>query len=200
MEGYDKITKDNWAGGVQVEELADAGEYRDDMRVVKPFPMPPITVMSAKEAYEYVLSNAGATLPRRDPVDVRVVEQVRTGKIQYKEGTETNVGSEFIRRRLPEDAYKKGIITDISQVGGYPEYKGTPYKDSDNDGIPDDWESKHGLNPKDASDAVKDMNGDGYTNIEKFINGINPEKKVNWKDPKNNFNTLSGKTGGQFGR
>ena len=36
------------------------------------------------------------------------------------------------------DSYKIGIITDVSQVGGYPEYKGTPYKDSDNDGMPDE--------------------------------------------------------------
>jgi hypothetical protein len=129
-----------------------------------------------------------------------VVEQVRTGKIIYKDNTSTDVGSQYIHRRLDKDSYRQGIIADISQVGGYPEYKGTPYKDSDSDGIPDDWESKHGLNPKDASDAVKDMNGDGYTNIEKFINGINPDKKVNWKDPKNNFNTLSGKTSGQMSR
>jgi len=129
-----------------------------------------------------------------------VVEQVRTGKIIYKENTATDVGSQYIHRRLDKDSYKQGIIADISQVGGYPEYKGTPYKDSDNDGMPDEWERKHGLNPKDAADAVKDMNGDGYTNIEKFINGINPDKKVNWKDPKNNLNTLSGKTSGQMSR
>jgi len=200
MEGYDKITKDNWAGGVQVEDEEDAGQYRDDMRIVKPLPMPAITIMSAKEAYEFVLANAGATLPKRDPVDTRVVEQVRTGKIIYKDNTATDVGSQYIHRRLDKDSYKQGIIADISQVGGYPEYKGTPYKDSDSDGMPDAWESKHGLNPKDAADAVKDMNGDGYTNIEKFINGINPDKKVNWKDPKNNFNTLSGKTSGQMSR
>jgi len=200
MEGYDKITKDNWAGGVQVEDEEDAGQYRDDMRIVKPLPMPAITIMPAKEAYEFVLANAGATLPKRDPVDTRVVEQVRTGKIIYKDNTATDVGSQYIHRRLDKDSYKQGIIADISQVGGYPEYKGTPYKDSDNDGMPDEWERKHGLNPKDAADAVKDMNGDGYTNIEKFINGINPDKKVNWKDPKNNFNTLSGKTSGQMSR
>jgi hypothetical protein len=40
------------------------------------------------------------------------------------------------------DSYKNGIITDIRQVGGYPEYKGKPYKDSDMDGMPDDWEKR----------------------------------------------------------
>ena len=45
-------------------------------------------------------------------------------------------------------------------------------KDSDNDGMPDSWETAHQLNPNDATDAVKDRDGDGYTNIEEFINSV----------------------------
>ncbi|KAA5540861.1 pectate lyase family protein [Adhaeribacter rhizoryzae] len=191
VEGFEKVTKDNWAGGVQVEDRADAGEYLNQIKVDKPFPMAPVKTMSATEAYSYVLANAGATLPKRDPVDARIVEQVRTGKINNKEGGVTGVGKEFVKRRLPEDSYKLGIITHISQVGGYPEYKGTPYKDSDKDGMPDDWEKKYNLNPNNAADAVADMNGDGYTNIEKYINGLDPKKKVNWQDPKNNTDPLA---------
>ena len=44
-----------------------------------------------------------------------------------------------------EEAVTKGIITDVSEVGGYPEYRGEPYADRDQDGMPDDWETKHGL-------------------------------------------------------
>ena len=77
-----------------------------------------------------------------------------------------------MKRRLPADSYKQGIITDIRQVGGLPEYKGEPIVDSDGDGMPDAWEIANGLNPNDPSDAVKDCNGDGYTNIEKYINGM----------------------------
>ncbi len=55
-------------------------------------------------------------------------------------------------------------------------------------------EKKYGLNPNDPSDANGDINGDGYTNIEKYINGIDPTKKVDWKDSKNNDDTLKGKT------
>ena len=77
----------------------------------------------------------------------------------------------------PLDSYKIGIITDVSQVGGYPEYKGTPYKDSDNDGMPDDWETKNKLNPKDASDAGK-VNGNGYSNIENYLNSVVPVANV----------------------
>ena len=79
----------------------------------------------------------------------------------------------------------KGIITDISQVGGYPEYHGEPYADADSDGMPDDWETKHGLNPNDASDAAGDLNGDGYTNIEDFLNGLDPTApKRDWPAPR----------------
>src|SRR4029079_18729958 len=104
--------------------------------------------------FDYVLANVGATLPKRDAVDQRITEQVRTGKIAYKEGVKLPE-TQFKHRRLPIDSYKIGIITDPSQVGGYPEYKGTPYKDSDNDGMPDEYETKHDLNPNNSSDAAK---------------------------------------------
>ncbi len=51
MEGNDKVTANNWDGGVQVEDRPDAGEYTDLMRTDKPLPMPAITIMTAKEAY-----------------------------------------------------------------------------------------------------------------------------------------------------
>jgi hypothetical protein len=176
MEGYPEITKNNWAGGVQVEELPNTDKYTDYMKVNKPMPMPQITIMSATDAHQYVLNNAGATLPRRDAVDQRITEQVRTGKIS----TIANVKlpeKQFEHRRLPIDSYKIGIITDPSQVGGYPEYKGTPYKDSDSDGIPDDWETKHGLNPKNARDASL-ITKSGYSNIEEYLSSVVDVKNV----------------------
>lgn len=191
VEGDERVTKDNWDGGVQVEEEPDAGQYKDAMKWNKPLPMPEFPIMTAKESYSFVLDNAGATLPKRDAVDTRVIEQVRTGVIKYPENVNVDNVPQFKYRRLPKDSYKIGIITDISQVGGYPEYKGTPAKDSDNDGMPDAWEIKYKLNPNDPSDAIKDCNGDGYTNIEKYLNGIDPTKKVDWKDPKNNVDTLA---------
>jgi hypothetical protein len=44
--------------------------------------------------------------------------------------------------------------------------------DSDHDGIPDDWEVAHGLNPHDPSDANKVAGADGYTNLEKYLNSL----------------------------
>ena len=78
-------------------------------------------------------------------------------------------------------------------MGGFPEYKGTPYVDTDGDGMPDEWEIANGLNPDDPSDANKDCTGDGYTNIEKYINGISTKHKVDWRDMKNNYDTLAEK-------
>ncbi|MCW3092024.1 MAG: polysaccharide lyase [Ferruginibacter sp.] len=173
MEGNEKVTKDNWAGGVQVGDLPDAGKYMEAIKVNQPFPIAKFSIMSAKDAYTYVLAHVGATLPKRDPVDTRIVEDVRTGKITYNENIEPYRGTKYITRRLPADSYKKGIISDISQVRGYPEYKGTPYKDADNDGMPDEWETKHGLNPNNKADAtLPGKKKDGYTNIEVYLNEI----------------------------
>ncbi|MFY7828348.1 MAG: polysaccharide lyase [Flectobacillus sp.] len=177
MEGNERVTKNNWDGGVQVEDLPNAGKYTDSIRWNKPLPMPKLTILPTKTAHDYVLANAGATLPKRDAVDARVIEQVRTGKITITPNVKLPE-TQFKHRRLPIDSYKNGIITDISQVGGYPEYKGTPYKDSDNDGMPDAWEIKNGLNPKDANDASKDRNKDGYTNIEEYLNSVVSVKNV----------------------
>jgi hypothetical protein len=172
MDGYPEITKDNWAGGVQVGEEKDAGQYKDYMKVDKPFPMPQVKVLPAQEAFRFVLTNVGATLPKRDAVDARVVEQVRTGKIAYKE-VNTDTMSQFKVRKLPKDSYKLGIVTNIVEVGGYPDYKGAPYKDADNDGLPDEYETRHGLNPHDPNDSAKPAaGGGGYSNIEVYLNTL----------------------------
>ncbi|RZL50254.1 MAG: polysaccharide lyase [Pedobacter sp.] len=177
IEGNEKVTKNNWDGGVQVEDkkgnlmtYAQSEPYFAAMRVYKPFPMAKITILPTLEAKNYVLTNVGANLPKRDPVDVRVIEQVKTGKIVYKDGIPLPE-KDFEHRRLPKDSYKQGIITDISQVGGYPVYKGTPYVDSDDDGMPDAYETKNGLNPKDATDAAK-ITKSGYSNIEIYLNSV----------------------------
>ncbi|MFB6320090.1 polysaccharide lyase family 1 protein [Saccharicrinis sp. FJH54] len=194
MEGYPDITNDNWKG-IQIEGMDDAGEFLPQIRWKKRFDMPHISLLSAKEAYDVVLSNAGATLPRRDPVDLRIVKQVQENKVDLENYTVIDSLYQFKHRRLGPDSYKHGIITDIRQVGGYPEYKGKPRKDTDMDGMPDSYEKKYGLNPKDASDANGDMNGDGYSNIEGYINGIDPNTKTDWTDLKNNYDTLAEKGG-----
>lgn len=171
MEGYPAITKDNWAGGVQVEDEPNTGKYTANMKWDKPLPMPAMTIMNAQDAFNYVTTHVGATLPVRDAVDKRILMQVKEDKAIYDEHYVPDTAKQFKHRRLPKDSYKTGIITDIKQVGGYPEYKGIPYKDSDNDGLPDDYEKKNGLNANDPKDAAA-ITKNGYSNIENYLNDI----------------------------
>lgn len=190
VEGNSKVTKNNWDGGVQVFDEAHADEHMANIKVDQPFDMPPVTMMDTKDAYNFVLSNVGANFPRRDAVDARIIKTVKTGKAIYVENA-PEFTSPYVKRRLPADSYKLGIITDIRQVGGLPEYTGESYLDTDGDGMPDAWEKANGLNPNNPADATLDCNGDGYTNIEKFINGMDTQKKVDWTNPKNNHDTLA---------
>jgi len=116
-------------------------------RALARFPTPPVTTWSPREAFELVLSGAGATKPRRDMVDQRVVDDV------------TN---------------RSGAVIDSpAQVGGYPELTtGTLSADSDHDGMSDAWEQQRGLNPNDPSDASLTTEADGYTNIELYLHSL----------------------------
>jgi hypothetical protein len=179
VEGNQRVTADNWEGGVQLESIADPASILPNVRADQPYPHAYLEIEPAEEAYVNVLANAGATKPRRDAVDERVIEMVRTGRViaeihedisaqLSKVGYSTQV-IDAIAALVP-----KGIITDINQVDGYPEYRGEPYKDSDSDGMPNDWETKYGLDPQNESDAAQDLNSDGYTNIEDFLYGLAP--------------------------
>jgi hypothetical protein len=76
------------------------------------------------------------------------------------------------------NAYNSGTGSHISheaQVGGFPSISaGTPCADSDHDGMPDEWESANGLDRNDVADRNGDLDGDGYTNLEEFLNGGSP--------------------------
>ena len=169
VEGNERVTLDNWDGGVQPPER----KALEDIRMKIPFAMPGVTLTDARTAYRQVLEEVGASLPVRDAVDCRIIRSVATGEATFvEEAAQFISNSPYIKRRLSDDSYRQGIITDIRQVGGLPIYKGKPYLDSDRDGMPDAWEEERGLNPHDASDAASDRDNDGYTNIEEFINGV----------------------------
>jgi DUF1680 family protein len=161
--GNPKVTADNWAGGVQFDDVESDDQVRaliNKVRASAPIPSIPITQQSAEEAYELVLAHAGATLPKRDAVDVRVIESVRTGW----------------------PVFGNGIIDTPADVGGWPQYKSAPAPtDTDHDGMPDDWEDEFGFNPNDVNDGSMDKDGDGYTNVEEWLNGTNPAEYVNYR-------------------
>jgi hypothetical protein len=202
VEGNERVTADNWAGGVQPEvQSKPLPDALAQIRVNEPFKHAPLQVQSAREAYDYVLDHAGATLPRRDAVDERIIGQVRTGKIPPRQMAKASIErAKFYgyQQNVIDDIDKlvpQGFVTDPNEVGGWPEYKGAPYQDSDGDGMPDAWEVKYGLDPNAPADAALDCSGDGYTNIEKYIYGIDPTKKIDWTDPKNNVDTLAARAG-----
>jgi len=164
MESDPAVTADNWKG---IGGNAALG------RVNTPFEGWPVHQQPAQEAYEAVLAKAGATLPRRDAVDQRVVEMVRSGK----------------------PAYQDGIITNPEQVGGYPKLTFSADQvpaDTDGDGMPDEWERKHNLNPSDPKDGALDADKDGYTNVEEFLNGTAPNVLIDYYNLDNNVDTISG--------
>ena len=123
------------------------------------------------------------------PVDERVINEVRTGKV-WSEGKEITPPPMKGLAKNDIGTAGNGIITDISQVGGYPEYKGEPLKDLGADGIPLSWKKKYALDVNDASLAQKDLQGDGYTDMDKNLGGNDPTKKLDWTNPKSNMNTL----------
>jgi len=193
VDGNERVTADNWNGGVQFSLAPDPdanggiakGPVKDEARIAeiiskvkvdKPLPMPPVKIESAQEAYEAVLANAGATLPKRDAVDARVMEEVRTGKT-WGMGKEMPIDPPPGLAKNNIGVAGNGIITDIKQVGGYPEYKGQPNPDIGPDGIARSWKTKYGLDANDAELARKDLKGDGYTVVEKYLYGMDPTKK-----------------------
>lgn len=194
VEGNERVTRDNWDGGVQPDvKQKPLDEVLDAIRSDKPFDHAPLTIQSATDAYAIVLANSGATLPRRDAVDTRVVGMVRSGQVgdahaapeDSARAAEVGYAEKWVKEL--EEGVTKGFITNPAQVGGYPEYKGDPYPDTDGDGLPDDWEKAHGLDPQNPADATADLNGDGYANIEDFLNGLDPRApKTDWTDLKNN--------------
>ncbi|MDR3457425.1 MAG: thrombospondin type 3 repeat-containing protein [Verrucomicrobiae bacterium] len=133
-----------------------------------------VKTQTAREAFTNVLENVGANFPKSDAVDRHIIADVRNGTAEFT-GTR---GPTYGDRPSPNFA---GIIDtqsdDKSAAGSanfpWPEYKTADVPvDSDHDGIPDDWEKAHGLNPNDPEDANKDANGDGYTNLEKYLNSL----------------------------
>jgi hypothetical protein len=117
----------------------------------EPFETGLITTENPQEAYRSVLQRGGASLPRRDVVDQRIVADVTNGTGR--------------------------IINSQAEVGGWPELLSAPApRDSDGDGMPDEWELSQGLNPNDAADGPGDRDGDGYTNVEDYLNSL-----VRWR-------------------
>lgn len=114
---------------------------------------PPVTEMTAQEAFDYVSANAGASLWRDEVDDYVVAELASLGTDGATISDEASLG-----------------LTNV--VGNVP--SGTAPADTDRDGMADAWESANGLDPSDPEDRNGDRNGDGWTNLEEYINSLVP--------------------------
>jgi acetyl esterase/lipase/pectate lyase len=161
VDGNEALTADNSKFFNKVE----IDGKRQVQTVAEPFAMPLVRTSSAREAYDAVLVSVGASLPIRDVVDARLVREVRE---------------------------RKGRMIDSqTEVGGWPELKSAPAPaDSDHDGMSNDWERKHMLNPDNASDGVGDTDKDGYTDIEEYLNNTDPTQYIDYRDLRNNFDSF----------
>lgn len=120
------------------------GKSANAVRRDQPFPIAPVTTDPVSTVYEKVLAGAGATRPVRDAVDARIARHIREGTGR--------------------------IIDSQKEVGGWPELAtGMPPIDSDQDGLPDDWEKQHQLDPQNPRDGAKPA-ASGYTQLEEFLN------------------------------
>jgi pectate lyase len=150
LEGFAEGTRDNRlllrpGKEMTTEQLAAS-------LVTEPFPAAPVAKESAALACARILEDVGATLPRRDAADRRLIEEIKTGRGR--------------------------IINSQAEVGGWPELRtAEPPADTDLDGMPDDWERQHHFDPRDAADAAQDADGDGYTNVEEFLNDTAPREE-----------------------
>ncbi|THU39744.1 pectate lyase [Niastella caeni] len=153
MAGNRELTQNNWQG-VDLTALPDSSRARAKSDTVFPV-MRIMNNQIAKEAYKAVLAGAGATLPKRDSTDIRIIYEVEH-KIASGQGS----------------FGKAGIIDSPAAVGGWATYKnGKALPDTDGDGMPDEWELKNELNPKDAFDGNV-VNASGYTNLEVYLNSL----------------------------
>ncbi len=160
VEGSTLATQDNWNYGVFNQFNSKYGTVSDAdkaaMRINTPHNAPAVTTHAADKAYSLVLDLAGASLVR-DAVDERIINDARKGIATIMDGGKGSTN---------------GLIDTQTAVGGWPVLaSGTALKDTDNDGMPDEWENEKGLNP-DKNDARGRNLSTAYDNVEVYINSI----------------------------
>lgn len=119
---------------------------------------------TARAAFKNVLSDAGCNLPLIDNHDRRMVSETLTG-------TSTTKGSRSGKKGLIDSEEDNGCEGfDMEKLGITSESRPSDW-DHDQDGMPDWFEELTGTNPYDA-DNNEDPDGDGYTNLEDYLNWI----------------------------
>jgi len=168
---YNSVTNDNWTYGMynQIDANGNDGTYtqatKDTMRVNLPIHFQSVTTHSAEQAYERVLAYAGASL-HRDWLDELMVSDTRNGVASYTGNASGDcpgiIDSQEDNRpaNAPADWQAWPTLTSLP----------TP-NDTDQDGMPDEWEEANGLNKNNASDGQA-ITSDGYSNLEHYLNSL----------------------------
>lgn len=155
-----RATDDNWTYGVYNQFNAKytvTQEDKDAMRLAEQLDPGEVTTHTAEKAYERILEYGGASLVR-DTIDKRIIHEVATGTATYMDGGNGSVD---------------GIIDTQSAVGGWPQLSTLPApQDTDNDGMPDEWETANGLDPNSPDDAQLITVDTIYPNLEVYINSL----------------------------
>ena len=159
-ERYSKDVNHYYGSAVTYVQNSN-GEDCVRIKLDEAVPTGKVTTHSAETAFDKVLLYAGASFSR-DEVDERYAQEARTGEVTY-EGSTTK---------------KKGMIDLVSDVNGYTEENfGTATRpadwDTDGDGMPDEWEKAHRLDPNkdDSAEYTLDKHG-FYTNVEVYCNSL----------------------------
>lgn len=128
--------------------------------VDKPFFESHVATQTASAAYKNVLSDVGANQPFFDAHDKRIIEETLKGTYSFK-GSKSGLA---------------GMIDTEADAGGWPNFKNESRSsdwDTDHDGLPNWWETAHGLNVQSAandfSDTNLDANKDGFTQLDEYL-------------------------------
>ena len=168
---YPKLKTQNWEMGIYPQISTDNWGYtsttKDTMRLREPLPFMRVTTHTPEQAYERVLSYAGASL-HRDALDEVIVSDTRQRKATYTGDTSKGDWPGIID--TPFDLKPAGAAADWSP---WPELTATAApQDTDGDGMPDEWETANGLDPNNITDGALRLSREGYTNLELYLNSL----------------------------
>ena len=137
---------------------------------------------TADEAFQKVVKQAGASLPRYDEVDARVLKEAAGETDPIYKGDYGQLGiidtpyditltahDEFAALR--EEDNTEIDVTCYPRLQPVADDYANQVVDTDGDGLPDSYETEVGLNPNDATDGMK-LTASGYSNLEVFLNAV----------------------------
>lgn len=181
------VSENNWLGVKINNRSAEEGYIQADRTLIEltsPLNLSPINTHTAELAYEKVLQYAGHSL-HRDDIDERIIEETKTGTAQFKGLSKYNgYGNNYPESNIDwksKNHPKFGLIDsqeDLKPLGAAHDWSAWPNLkqeeaplDSDNDGMPDEWEISMNLNPQ-KNDANQRNLSTAYDNIEVYINSL----------------------------